>query len=517
MTSSSPDISPRARVILLGSVFVIAACGLVYELVAGAVSSYLLGDAVTQFSLVIGVFLCAMGIGSYLSKFITGHLLKTFVELEIWLGLIGGCSSIAMFAVSAYADPLFPVFFYSLCATMGIFIGIEIPLLIRILNETGGFSEALSHVLAIDYVGALAGALLFPFIVLPYVGLSRASVIFGLLNLGVAAVGIRLLPDKRQFITFKLIVATFLLITTLFYSTRLVGFLEDILYQDEIIYTETTPYQRIVVTRWRDDIRLFLNGHIQFCSIDEARYHESLIIPAMEACPGARDVLILGGGDGMASREVLKYDSVQHIDLVDLDPAMTDLGQNRTEFVMLNQNALNSPKVFIHNTDAMRFLEATPDFFDIIIVDLPDPNSEALSKLYSNSFYALCARRLRADGVLVTQATSPYYAPEAFWCIANTIEAAVAHQPDVAGLTAMPYHVNVPSFGEWGFIIGTRQEFDVNALTVSVPTRFHTSESMRIMFVFSRDMQPKKDLGINTLEHPVLFNYYQHGWGKFNY
>ncbi len=518
MTSPNPEIAPAGRIILLGSVFIVAACALVYELVAGAVSSYILGDAVTQFSLVIGVFLCAMGLGSFFAKFISRDLLRVFIEIEVWIGLAGGCSSIAMFAVSAFADAIFPVFFYALCALLGMLIGIEIPLLIRILNDIQGFSDALSHVLAIDYIGALAGSVMFPLVVLPYLGLSRASIVFGLMNLTVAAVGTKLLESsKRRAIIIRLTLAACLLFTALVFSTRFVGFLEDLLYQDDIIYAETTPYQRIVLTQWRDDMRLYLNGHIQFGSLDEARYHEPLVIPAMEAFPGARNVLILGGGDGLAAREVLKYSTVQRIVLVDIDPAMTELGKNRQELVQLNKGSLNSSKVEIVNTDAMGFVEDSRDFFDVIIIDLPDPSTETLSKLYSNAFYALCARRLTLGGTLVTQATSPYFAPEAFWCIVQTIGNAVADNPDLNGLFPVPYRANVPSFGEWGFVLASKRQIVPADLSPSVPTRFLNPETLQAMFAFGNDMQPVADLHINRLEHPVLFEYYQSGWEKFNW
>ncbi len=518
MTDSLRRMPPVARLILLCSVFVVAACGLVYELVAGAVSSYILGDAVTQFSLVIGVFLCAMGVGSFAAQFIRKRLLGVFIELEIWIGLLGGSSSMFMFAISAFASGLFPVLFYTLCALLGVFIGIEIPLLVRLLQQAGGVSEALSHVLALDYLGALVGSLLFPFVALPYLGLSRASVVFGLMNLGVAAVGIGLLQKpKRGPVFVRLILATVLLLVTFFFSTRLVGFLEDLLYQDSIIYTTTTPYQRIVLTRWRDDIRLYLNGHIQFSSIDEARYHESLVIPAMEAASPVQDVLILGGGDGMAAREVLKYSSVTRITVVDIDPVITQLGQTRPELLALNGGALNSPKVTIVNTDAMRFVEKSRDFFDVILVDLPDPNTEALSKLYSVSFYTLCARRLRPNGILVTQATSPFFAREAYWCIVQTVKATEEQGMPASSVFPIPYHVNVPSFGEWGFVMAGKRSVSPQKLPVSVETRFLNAEKLHAMYRFGKDIiLPPDAVETNRLEHPVLYTYYIRGWDRFN-
>lgn len=511
-----PSASIRARIVLLGSVFIIASCGLVYELVAGAVSSYILGDAVTQFSLVIGVFLSSMGLGSYLAKYIQGNLLKAFIEIEIGIGLTGGLSSLIMFAVSAYAADLFGVVFYGLCILIGVMIGIEIPLLIRILKENVDFSEALSHVLAIDYIGALAGAILFPLLVLPYLGLSRASFVFGVLNLAVAGAGLAVLPGRRLWISLRLTAAVLFLFMALGFSVRMVGYFEDLLYQDTIIFSKTTPYQRIVLTRWRNDFRLYLNGNIQFSSVDEARYHEALVIPAMEACARPGDVLILGGGDGLTAREVLKYKSVRRVVLVDIDPEMTAIGQNRPELRALNQDSLHSPKVEIVHLDAMQYVEKNSSAFDAIIVDLPDPSNGALSKLYSKSFYALCARRLRPGGVLVTQATSPFFAPEAFWCIVKTLNNAVTAAAGLDGLVAVPFHVNVPSFGEWGFAMAARHTIDPKRLPVSVPTRFLNSERLQAMFTFGKDTRPPEGLEINRLELPVLDGYYKRGWGRFH-
>ncbi|MBN2430406.1 MAG: polyamine aminopropyltransferase [Acidobacteria bacterium] len=518
MKPSSGLAGAAARLILLASVFVVAACGLVYELVAGAVSSYLMGDAVTQFSLVIGVFLCAMGLGSYLAKYVRRELLRIFIEIEIWLGLVGGLSSMAMFTVSAFFESVFAVFFYGLCALLGVLVGVEIPLLVRIFKEVEDVSAALSNVLALDYVGALAGSVLFPLVVLPYLGLSRASVVFGLMNLGVAAAGLTLLRDRRRFwIAARLALSLAVLVAALVWSTALVGFLEDYLYQDDIVYAARSQYQRIVLTRWRDDIRLFLNGHLQFCSLDEARYHEALVMPALEACPRARDVLILGGGDGLAAREVLKYEQVRRIVLVDIDPLMTRLGRTRRELVHLNGGALNSAKVRIRNEDAFKFLEQDRGFYDVILADLPDPSSETLAKLYSRSFYALCLRRLRPAGVLATQATSPFYARQAFWCIERTMAAALDGGPPVEPpRRTFTYLVNVPSFGEWGFVMAAPATVDPRQLAPRVPTRYLTADVLPAMFAFGRDVAPPADMGVNRLDHPLLYQYYRQGWQQYN-
>jgi len=300
------------------------------------------------------------------------------------------------------------------------------------------------------------------------------------------------------------------------FSARMVGFFEDLLYQDAIIFSKTSRYQRIVLTRWRNDIRLYINGNIQFSSVDEARYHEALVIPALEACARPGDVLILGGGDGLTAREVLKYDSVRRVVLVDIDPVMTAIGRERPEMRALNRNSLHSPRVEIVNADAMKYVENSPAAFDVIIVDLPDPSSGALAKLYSKSFYALCARRLRAGGVFVTQATSPFFAPEAFWCIVKTVENAVNPETGREKLTAVPFHVNVPSFGEWGFVMAAREPIDPKRLSIRVATRFLNPARMGAMFSFGKDTLIDKELEINRLEFPVLDQYYKRGWGRFH-
>lgn len=518
----------RARIVLLASVFIVASCGLVYELVAGAVSSYLRGDAVTQFSLVIGVFLSAMGVGSYLAQFVRRNLLATFVEIEIWVGLVGGASSMVTFAVGAFAEDLFAPVFYGLCSAIGILVGIEIPLLVRILGrgrkETAG--AALSEVLALDYLGALVGALAFPFLALPWLGLTRSSVVFGLMNLAVAGVGILLLREGRSGPTLRLATATVLLLLCLAQSARWVGFLEDILYQDQVVFAEDSEYQRIVLTRWRHDVRLYLNGHLQFSSVDEARYHESLVIPAMEAvrATGAapKTVLILGGGDGLAAREVLSYGSVERVVLVDLDPKVTELARQRDDLVALNRGSLDAPSLQVVHDDAFRFLRAAPDpelpaFYDVILADLPDPSTPTLAKLYSRAFYASALRRLSRHGVLVTQATSPFFARQAFWSVVETLRTSRAAEleTEVGGVHVLPYHVHVPSFGEWGFAMASLRPVDPLALSVSTSTRFLDDDTLHALFVFPKDLAPVP-VAVNRLEDPVLFRYYEKGWGAFH-
>jgi spermidine synthase len=515
---SSDSHNPN-RILLLSSVFIVAASGLVYELIAAAISSYLLGDAVTQFSLVIGVFLSSMGVGSYLVQFIEKKLLFYFVCIELCIALIGGLSSLLMFATGAYFSDIFSVVFYIICILIGGMVGAEIPLLIRILKERERIENTLSNVLALDYIGALVGSLLFPMIILPYIGLSRASVIFGLMNLIVAWMGTSLLnPKEKRRVRIPAVGVGVVLCALFVYSNAMVRFFEDVLYQDEIVYTEETPYQRIVLTRWRDDIRLYLNGHIQFSSIDEARYHEPLVHTAIAALNApVQKALILGGGDGMAARELLKYPSTKHIDLVDIDPAITALASSYPLLIKITGDALQDKRVHVHHTDGMLFLQEEQQTYDVIIIDLPDPNTSSLSKLYSTAFYALVLRKLNDGGVFITQASSPYYAPDAFWCIFNTIEA--THKESELGYDGftIPLHANVPSFGEWGFVMSGKRSIDTSDILLpsDISFRFLNKDIFPSLFQFGNDIR-QRETKINRLTDPVLHQYYQKGWTQYH-
>ena len=507
----------RVRVLLLGSVFVVAACGLVYELVAGALGSYLLGDAVTQFSLVIGVFLSAMGVGSWLSRFVRRDLLHWFVGLEIVLGLLGGASSVVLFATSAMLPELLQPVFYGQCGILGVLVGLEIPLLVRILRDQRGWEEALSDTLALDYLGALAGALAFPLLALPWLGLSRASLVFGFLNLAVAGLGVALVPRGRRNLLVGLTAAALALTALLVGSQRLVGYLEDLHYDDSVVYARSSPYARVVLTRWRSDIRLYLDGHLQFSSVDEARYHEALVIPAMEATtrPPQR-VLVLGGGDGLAIKRVLAYDSVREVTLVDLDPTVVELARTRPSLRALHGDAFSDPRVTVIHDDAFTWIQEQPDRWDVILVDLPDPNSPSLARLYSTAFYAQLDRHLADGGALVTQATSPYYAKQAFWCIERTLAAALPADGPRGALQTAPYHVNVPSFGQWGFVLATHHRVDPASLAPSIPTSVLTPELLPTLFVFPQDVERPDDVRVNHLDDPILHQYHLQGWRSFN-
>jgi spermidine synthase len=496
---------------LLVSVFIVASCGLAYELIAGALASYLLGDSVMQFSTVIGVYLFAMGIGSWLSKHVgsasVSGLLVRFIQIELLVGLLGGLSAGLLFLLfTLHAGP-FRFTLYGLVLLIGILVGLEIPLIMRILKREVAFKDLVAQVLTFDYIGALAVSVLFPLLLAPHLGLVRSALLFGLLNAAVAAWALwlfRLQIGPMVVLRTQCIAVIGALAIAFGFAGTFVSLAEANLYNEDIVHAESSPYQRIVVTRWRDEIRLYLNHNLQFSSRDEYRYHEALVHPGLAALPGARKILVLGGGDGMAVREILKYPQVDSITLVDLDPRMTELFSQSPMLVGLNGGALSSPKLKIINTDALQWLEQSHEMFDFVVADFPDPSNHSLGKLYSTAFYRLLKQHVAETGRIVVQATSPMYARESFWTVVATLEA--------AGWQTAPYHALVPSFGEWGYILAGRREYRP-PVSIPVPTRFITPDALPALFHFPADMA-RIPAEPNRLDNQNLVRVFEREWGR---
>ena len=496
------------RSLLFVTVLVIATCGLVYELVVGTLASYLLGDSVTQFSTVIGVYLFALGIGAWLSGFIDKGLAQRFVEVELAVAMAGGLSAPFLFATFA-AGSAFRVALYGVVLVVGTLVGLEIPLLLRLLKDQLKFKDLVSRVLTFDYLGSLFASLLFPIVLVPKLGLVRTSLLFGLTNALVGLWSTWLLEDVLSGVTrlrVRAVVVSAILVTGLVFGDTMTSLFEEQLYTEEVVHAEQTPYQRVVVTRSHRGFSLFLNGHLQFSSVDEYRYHEALVHPAFRAAEHHERVLILGGGDGLAAREVLKYPEVESVTLVDLDGAMTKLAVTSAELARLNGGSLTNPKVKVVNDDAMQWLAERRDVFDVVIVDFPDPNSFSLGKLYTTRFYALLEARLAPGAVAVIQSTSPLFARRSFWCIDTTLKA--------AGFTTSPYHVWVPSFGEWGYVLAAK-----GPLTPRHPLpeglRFLSEDTMDTLTSFPKDMD-QVPAQVNRLNNQVLVHYYEDEWRKWN-
>lgn len=493
--------------LLVLSVFVVASCGLAYELVAAALASYLLGDSVLQFSSIIGCYLFAMGCGAALSRHVPDdQLLRRFVDIELAVGLLGGLSAALLFVAFAWLAAPFRVLMYALVFAIGLLVGMEIPLVMRVLHARRAvFSELVARVLTFDSLGALAVSLLFPLVLAPSLGLMRTAFLFGVLNVAVA---LWTLWHFRAEISgyagraWRAAGVLSLLAAGFVGSDALTGWSERRLFGDDVVHAETTPYQRIVVTRWQDDTRLYLNGNLQFSSRDEHRYHEALVHPVMAALPQAREVLILGGGDGLGLREVLKYPQLRQVTLVDLDARMTTLFRDSAPLAALNGGALADPRVRIVNADAAQWLEATRERWDAILVDLPDPSNFGLGKLYSVPFYRLLAQRTRPHALVAVQSTSPYYAPRAYWSVERTLQE--------AGWTVQPYHAYVPSFGEWGFMLASHGPYTPPD-AIPVATRYLTPALLRQLFEFPPDM-PRLPVEANHLNTQPLVRYLQEDW-----
>jgi spermidine synthase len=489
------------------TVIVVATAGLVYELIAATAASYLLGDSVTQFSTVIGAYLFAMGVGSFLSRYVGLGLAERFVQVEIAVGLVGGWAAAVLFVAFSHTQH-FRAVLYGLVLLTGMLVGLEIPLLLRLLRRRLAFRELVAQVLSLDYLGALAAALLFPLVMVPRLGLVRASLLAGLANVAVGLWSTWIFRRELAaagFLRASAVAALLCLGAGVLAAERITAWSEDRLYADDIILARSSPYQRIVLTRWGDDLRLFLNGHLQFSSRDEYRYHEALVHPALAAHPAPRRVLVLGGGDGLAAREVLRYPGVVSITLVDLDPEMTRLFSDNPLLVSVNGGALRDPRVRVVNADAFVWLAGDQgERFDVAIADFPDPHNFSLGKLYSRSFYRVLRARLAPGGLAVVQATSPMFARQSFWCIAHTLAS--------AGFHTHPYHAYVPSFGEWGFVLAATGAY-APPRAYPAGLRFLTVEGTPPLFAFPPDMAPVP-VEVNRLDNQILVQYYGAEWQR---
>ncbi len=512
--------------------FATGCAGIVAEFVLCTLASYFLGNATLQWTLLMSLMLFAMGLGSRLSRSFSTNLLDTFTLLEFSLSVLCASAAVASYVASPFFNNVGFVI-YPLAAVIGLLIGMEIPLITRVNADYEELRVNISSVLEKDYYGALVGGLIFAFVALPYLGLTYTPVALGTVNFAVASVFVvrfRSLLARPRLMSGLWAGVSLGLVGLAFGAQPIVLFGEQTLYKDTVVLVKQTPYQRLVMTRWREDYWLYINGNQQFSSYDEERYHEPLVHPALslvgnrwtmantaadrdQRSPVGREVLILGGGDGLAAREVLKHPDVTHLTLVDLDPAMTELASSHPVLVRLNDNALDDPRVEIVHADAFAFLRATERLFDVIIVDLPDPNSVALTRLYSLNFYRLCKKQLKWGGVVVTQATSPFFTRRAFVCIDKTLGA--------AGLSTLAYHTHIPTMGEWGFVLGVDADLlddkalkeTVTGLTFDeIETRFLNREAMLSMAHFGKGMfDDRAQIKVNEESRPVLHEYYRRG------
>lgn len=584
------DLQPKKRyahwshrLVFMAIMFFTGAAGLIYEYILGTVNSYLLGNSILQMSITIGAMFFMMGLGGLLQRFIKGWLVECFIAAELLLVLLGGFAPIALQWVFAYDQASYETVKWLYMCAIGMLVGIEIPLVMRI-NErfSASLGDNIAGTWSWDYLGGAAGVGLWIFMLTKFVPMTHISFIIAAANLIVAVISL-VFFWKRGLMQCRLsgYVASLLALATVIVT--LVGWssvdnwskiISQKLYDNPIVFQAATPYQQIVMTKGQHpsdpggaNYELYLNGNKQFSSVDERIYHELLIHPAMNTAASQRNVLVLGGGDGLAVREIVKYPDVRNITLVDLDPEMTKLARENPVLSELNEGAFddarvnplpsegvintgsqeevivqtNDPattsctevaseggerqssctqvpvtrsigKVDIFNIDADRFMSSASGPWDVVVIDLPDPNSVELAKLYSVEFYQKIRRNMSPDGVVVVQSTSPYHAKETFLCILRTMSA--------AGLAVVPYHDNVPSFGDWGWIIGSRSLTE-SALydklqsmeSFSVETQKVDPAVLRRALVFNKDGLTSSNTTVSTLMEPTVFQYYTYeGW-----
>ncbi len=544
--------STLATMLLGLSMFLTGASGLVNEYVLSTVSTYILGNSIEQFSITIALMMGMMGLGGWSQKFLSDeNLIEKFITIEISLSILGSFAPIGIYLAFGYVDN-FALIYYTFVMLIGFLIGFEIPFIIRVNEKYSNNLKAnLSLVMAADYVGSFIGALVWVYILLPNFPLTKISFIITAFNFIIAVLTYTYfrkagLIKANIKIPITIVISTIILVFGFTNVTKWEFTLEQKLYEDPVISSKTTKYQHLTITHNKqlDEYRLYINGNVQFSSLDENRYHEELVHPIMSIKKDHKKVLVIGGGDGLVVRELNKYKDIKKITLVDLDPGMVQFAKTNKILTKINQHSFDNAKVTVLNNkavtpaglkkliisnsedkknkntikknlaiihiDADLFLNSLKEKeYDVVIIDLPDPSSIELVKLYSKEFYMKLRRVMKDDAMFIIQSTSPYHAKESFLMIGRTIEA--------AGFDTIPLHMNIPSFGEWGWFIAWKngnyskkelyskidklEKFDVN-------TSYLTPNVFRASLVFGKKELTPQILGVNTLMQPKLLQVY---------
>lgn len=512
------EASKKRSYLLKLSLFATGLSGIVSEYMLSTTASYFLGDSVFQWTITVSLMLFSMGIGSNISKFFTKNLLSTFIKVEYLLSLIVSFSVLISYYFAGFPEVRM-IAIYGLAIFIGILIGLEIPLVMRLNEEFEELKINIANVLEKDYYGSLAGGMFFAFVGLPIIGLQYTPFLLGLVNFAVATL---LLIKVKEFVEdyskLKIIfaVTATIILAGAFFSKEIIFYAEQNKYNDLVVFQEQTKYQKLTLTKFKDNYWLYINGNLQFSTYDEVLYHEPLVHPALNLTASRGKILILGGGDGCALREVVKYKDIQEIILIDLDRGMTDLGKNNAILVELNKNAFSDKRLTVINKDAYNYLEDSSGIYDVIICDFPDPRSADLARLYSKEFYELCKRSLSENGILVTQAGSPYSTPYVFESIQKTIES--------AGFSSIRFRNHVPTMGEWGFILASKSineaelkkrfsEINFNG----IETKWLNNEAIPLILSFGKNyfFESSYRVEVNSLINPVIIKYFDKN--RFNF
>lgn len=498
------------RWLLLVAVAVCAASGLVYELALLSLSTSLNGGGIVETSLIVAGYVAALGVGALCAKPFLRWPAQTFLAVEALLGLIGGTSAILLYVTFATVGQS-TVLLVVATALIGILVGAELPLLMTLvqrgrLADARSVGSLLATLNFADYAGALIGGLAWPFLLLPGLGLMRGTLAAGLVNLVaamfLAVVLLRRWIPRRQFLVSMgaLFSAVAVLLVLFIRSEGIVTTSRQALYADPVVYAHQSDYQDIVVTQRGGDRRLYLNGGLQYSTRDEYRYTESLVYPALT--DDTRRVLVIGGGDGLVARELLRMDL--SVTQVELDPEVIEVAN--TVLREDNRGALTDPRVDVIVGDAFTWLRAGGDgtSYDAVIIDLPDPDNETMARLYSEEFYTLAHRVLRPDGRMVVQSSSAFTTPDVFWRVHATLRAAGCGE-------VLPYHVHVPTFGDWGFHLCAPAGAGLSLPTRTPDLRYLDDQVLAAAAVFGRDNQPR-DLEPSSLDRPHIVEDLRRGY-----
>jgi len=504
-----------SRVLKIG-LFATGISGIVAEYILSTLASYFIGNAILQFTLIVSIMLFSMGLGSRLSKSFESKIIEYFILTELILSVCVSFVAIISYLIYGFTDNSWIVI-YLLSIFIGLLIGLEIPFATRINDDFESLKTNISSILEKDYYGSLIGGLFFAFIGLPYLGLTYTPFVLGILNFLVSFWFFWVLKDlidptwKKALKVAYVLIGLSLFLGILF-AKPIILFGEQAKYKDKIVFEKQTKYQKIVITKWMNDHSLYINGNQQLSTFDEYLYHEPMVHPIMRLTKSHNDILILGGGDGCIVRELKQYPEIKNITLVDLDKEMIKLGQENKILLNLNKGALNSNKVSIQIGDAFKFLETTNKLYDIIFIDLPDPNNVDLNKLYTREFYFLCYNKLKHDGAIITQAGSPYYATKAFYSVEKTMQNSKFH--------TFPLHNQILTLGEWGWVIGTKEPISkqrFNSIDLQgLNLRWLNQDALKQISSFGKPLIDTSDIKVNTLISPVLYNYYSKGnWNLY--
>ena len=563
-TNSAPTNSTPSRrellvhdIILIGIMAVLAACGLIYEYLLSHYAGRILGAVETAIYAMIGIMIVSMGLGAFAARVFKSPF-TAFAWLEGIIALLGMTTILVIATLIALVGTLpqtLSAIFnlppdtmldgqilenlrksaeftpYLAGFILGFLIGMEIPLIARVRQQVYGkfLENNAGTIYGADYLGAGVGAAIWVSFMLS-MDIIYAAMLTALLNVVAGWIFLWRYFERIKYAKALIVFQGFLLVVVAIvnlFGSHWMQQLTNVLYKDQVVYSAQSNYQHIAITERslgavdKINLDLYLNGRLQFSSADEHIYHSMLVYPAMAASNRHNDILIIGGGDGLALRDVLSWNP-QNVTLIDLDSDLVKLfsGQGDTSnnitqrLTELNNNAFSDPRVNLIQGDA--FIEIDPLLaqgkkFDTIIIDLPDPSHPDLNKLYSDFFYSKVARLLQGDGAMIVQSTSPYHARNAFISIGKTVKA--------AGLKNVEQmRQNVPSFGEWGWTIATKagkkSSERIKELTDwPVKHPWLSPELIAASFVFPANYYNNiNEIKINYLGSSVLFHYHHRAW-----